>query len=444
MAKQVMLLVLMAVVSSQALSQVDANVPHKCPPCGCRLDSVLVMGPGRCSACEMKLIPVKSGTKGHIADTLSPIFRDGFFGHLYPKLIYPIFAIAVLACLYLILLHFRGRSINIYLISLMLTLSLYGFKHSIYGIRHGITGNNTYLFLPLSYISVLGALIYFYTQSLIRQAFRPRAIHWLHFAPGVLFSTLYVVPWIIPTSKEQLLFSPFDVSFSHFEQITALLLGFSYLWISHRTIQSTDIGNAPHLAEVKPWLRRCFIWFGLLFVVWASIILINYWFFDLGVSTLTYNPLWLVMALLLIWIAIEILKNPRFFLLSGPKIDTGNTRVLTESDVARYTARLDGLMTHDLLYTNPELTLNQLASEMDINVKYLSMLLNNYIGKSFYDYVNGHRIEAVKKMLKDPQNRNLTIEGIANKAGFKSKSTFNAVFKKQLKMTPREYLRSAS
>ncbi len=99
-------------------------------------------------------------------------------------------------------------------------------------------------------------------------------------------------------------------------------------------------------------------------------------------------------------------------------------------------------MNDEKVYRNVNLTLDKLAEKVGINPRYLSTILNNVIGKNFYDFVNLYRIEEVKQLLQDSENRKLTIEAIANKCGFKTKSSFNTAFKKYVTLTPTQYLKS--
>jgi AraC-like DNA-binding protein len=52
-------------------------------------------------------------------------------------------------------------------------------------------------------------------------------------------------------------------------------------------------------------------------------------------------------------------------------------------------------------------------------------------------------VEYAKKALKKDENRLLTIESIGEASGFKSKSSFNAAFKKFTGQTPSDYLKKA-
>jgi AraC-like DNA-binding protein len=48
-------------------------------------------------------------------------------------------------------------------------------------------------------------------------------------------------------------------------------------------------------------------------------------------------------------------------------------------------------------------------------------------------------VDEVKERLRDPNADHLTLLAIGLEAGFNSKSSFNAVFKKHTSMTPSEY-----
>ena len=61
-----------------------------------------------------------------------------------------------------------------------------------------------------------------------------------------------------------------------------------------------------------------------------------------------------------------------------------------------------------------------------------------------YDFVNSYRVEEVQRRLVDPSSAHLTVLAIGLEAGFNSKSSFNAVFKKHTKMTPSQYQQHAS
>lgn len=90
-------------------------------------------------------------------------------------------------------------------------------------------------------------------------------------------------------------------------------------------------------------------------------------------------------------------------------------------------------------YRRPKYSLRNLADEMGLSEQDLSWAINTGGQKNFSDFINELRIEEVKSSLAQilpDQN----ILDIALGAGFNSKSSFNAVFKKHTGMTPSQYL----
>lgn len=95
-------------------------------------------------------------------------------------------------------------------------------------------------------------------------------------------------------------------------------------------------------------------------------------------------------------------------------------------------------------YLDPELTLSSLAKDLNISRSNLSQLINDGIGENFYDFVNKYRVEEVKRLMTDPEVKNFNMLGLALEAGFKSKSTFNLIFKRFTGLTPTEYKKNIS
>ena len=103
--------------------------------------------------------------------------------------------------------------------------------------------------------------------------------------------------------------------------------------------------------------------------------------------------------------------------------------------------KLVKVMEEERLYLNSELTVQDLSHRLAANRQYISEALNIHLGKSFYDFVNDYRVEAFRQLCSDPAHQHYTILGLALEAGFNSKATFNAIFKKKVGMTPSEYIR---
>ena len=90
-------------------------------------------------------------------------------------------------------------------------------------------------------------------------------------------------------------------------------------------------------------------------------------------------------------------------------------------------------------YLEPSLTIQELADQIQIPVRDLSILINHHINQHFFDFINEYRIEKAKSILKDSTKKQLTILEILYQVGFNSKSSFNTAFKKYTKTTPSLY-----
>ncbi len=62
-------------------------------------------------------------------------------------------------------------------------------------------------------------------------------------------------------------------------------------------------------------------------------------------------------------------------------------------------------------------------------------------GDSFFDCINRYRIDEAKRLIDDPQNATVSLLAISMDAGFGSKSSFNAAFRRHAGVTPTQYRR---
>lgn len=92
-------------------------------------------------------------------------------------------------------------------------------------------------------------------------------------------------------------------------------------------------------------------------------------------------------------------------------------------------------------FLNKNMSLANLASQMDTNTKYLSEVINNYKGKNFNLYINELRINHIAYLLKnDPAYLNYKVSYLAEISGFSSHSAFTTVFKAITGMSPNAYI----
>ncbi|MCW4467628.1 AraC family transcriptional regulator [Flavobacterium sp. MFBS3-15] len=148
-------------------------------------------------------------------------------------------------------------------------------------------------------------------------------------------------------------------------------------------------------------------------------------------------------AILLYIILFRLVVSPKSLL---PKSDTMpyKTSSLSKSKAEVYKSEFLKLMDEQKLFTNSNITVDQVAQKMGIPRQYLSEVLNVYLKSNFQDYMNKCRAEEFVECLKDDKFTNYSIMGIANEVGFKSKSSFNTTFKKIYGVTPSEFKKTLS
>lgn len=98
----------------------------------------------------------------------------------------------------------------------------------------------------------------------------------------------------------------------------------------------------------------------------------------------------------------------------------------------------------NLGFLRSDLDSKSLAADLDSNVKYLSVFINQYgKGLKFNDYINQLRINYVIQQLDNqPKWQNYSIDALANEAGFNRADTFSKAFYKQTNLKPSDYIKN--
>jgi len=116
--------------------------------------------------------------------------------------------------------------------------------------------------------------------------------------------------------------------------------------------------------------------------------------------------------------------------------------LLKAEEINKYVKELEKIMMDYKLYLNPDLSLKDLASYLELPANYMSQLLNQGFNKNFSEYINTFRLNEFKERIVLEENKGLTIMAIAYDSGFNSKTVFNTFFKKIEGITPNTYLKN--
>lgn len=101
--------------------------------------------------------------------------------------------------------------------------------------------------------------------------------------------------------------------------------------------------------------------------------------------------------------------------------------------------KLRHFLVEEKAYTNADLSLKITATTLGTNTRYLSLVINQFEGNNFQQMLNKYRIDHVIKLMNDNTKNTYTLYGLAQIAGFSSKSTFISAFRSQTGHAPAEF-----
>ncbi len=300
--------------------------------------------------------------------------------------------------------------------------------------------------IPLNFSLALGPLFYFYTKNITDVNFAFTRKNWLHFIPvllelvvHIMVSSEAIAKNILATSTNAFFaFVPIVQLFAICSVVTYSILALKEIKKYHTWLQNNYSNDSEYSLS---WLYRLLFIFTLLWLLWIPYTLVDFLLFNFTLDIPDYYPIYILMSVITIWISVEAYLKPEVILLeqkAQPKI----TKVVPTEDIVNKANWLIAQMELNLYYLNPELTLTSLADSLGIHPNKLSKIINEGTGKSFSDFVNDYRINAVIKRLGNPEYNHITLLGISFECGFNSKTTFNRVFKEAKGVTPFEYKKS--
>ena len=87
-------------------------------------------------------------------------------------------------------------------------------------------------------------------------------------------------------------------------------------------------------------------------------------------------------------------------------------------------------------FTNPLFCIQELSNKLNISPKQFSQAIKQNRDQNFYDFINSFRINDVNNLLLD---KDLRINEIIDRVGYKNRSTFKMIFKYQCNVTLSEF-----
>lgn len=289
-----------------------------------------------------------------------------------------------------------------------------------------------YIFFFFQFSLLIAPLVYFYIRSLFSNGFAFKKIHIIHFLPFIMFVTFSVF-YLNQYKSFTILSSPLRF-YSALILVTQNLIYLVFIsLILKKNKQKNNVSSIKN-GNYRSTLLKMVI--SGLFLIWIT----NLNMFII-IDVLKKNS-WCPYTTNIYFCSLFIFMNVfLFFLLSNPSL------LLRKYEKSRLEEKVKDILFDKLVqfmhqqkpYLNPKISLTDLSNLLSVPIRDLSQVINEKTGQSFYDFINEYRIEESKRLLKTYSRKEKYISEIFYSVGFKSKSTFNTVFKKITGFTPGEF-----
>ena len=123
----------------------------------------------------------------------------------------------------------------------------------------------------------------------------------------------------------------------------------------------------------------------------------------------------------------------------GIQVSNNNVK-LNEEEARKVMEALKEYMEKSRPYLNVDLKQSEVAAAIGCSAYILSTVFTHYLKVGYYDFINGYRVEEFKQAIKEGKHQKYTLVTLAEKCGFKSKTSFFRTFKKFTGFTPNEYI----
>jgi len=304
---------------------------------------------------------------------------------------------------------------------------------------------------PLNF--VLAPLIYLFVASQFK-GFKKKK-QWLHFIPFLFWSGYCVFFFIQPDAMKynsNIDVMQLDIPFININYFVSddplgirtyvnLLTGLSFIIYNALTLRilihkARSLGHTLWNTTNKTLIaiRNAQYHFLIVLFIFISVKL----FF--GNSDVGDYFIYLYITFMLFMTTVQIMNSSSYFdevstFLEGPIIKYQKSSLVDESKESILSAIIYQ-MEQEKYFIKSTASLSGLAKAINESSHHVSQVINEKLNQSFFEFVASYRVEEAKAILKTKLGKNLTIEEVAERVGYNSKSAFNTAFKKFASETP--------
>ena len=302
---------------------------------------------------------------------------------------------------------------------------------------------------------IIAPLLYLFAISQFDKV--KKSTYWLHFIPFI-FWTLYCVFFFIQpdiikynsnigvmqldipyiSGKQIITDNPFGIR-SYVNLLTgASFIIYNLLTVRLLIIKSKELGQNLWRTNNNTLtsLRNSLYHFLVIIAIFITVKLI----FKNDVGDYF---IYLYLSLMLLMATVQVMNKSTYYnevstFLEGPILKYQKSSLL-EAQKNEILEAINNQMQSEKYFKSSTASLSGLSKAIRQSSHHVSQVINEKLNQSFFEFIASYRVEEAKTILKSETGKKLTIEEIAERVGYNSKSAFNTAFKKFTSQTPSQF-----
>lgn len=358
--------------------------------------------------------------------------------------------VALLLAVFILSVKSKNKISN-YLFAAFLVLNALEFSGWFLSFFHYVPNNILIGKILLTYL--LMPVFYLYVLSVCYSDFKLRWCHLWHITPYII-ANFVMIPrfYLSDTSQKIELFQNYnelyEIIFLHVSLHLQSVIYITAAFIALKKARKIFVENySSNTIDTYKWLFQLILFTAILYGVAIVKNILKYSGRE-DMFSASQIIVSLIVLCVVCWYVLKALRYPNIFSGVNSKIKLTNSLIEESNSKQNPTSkddiqRLTFYMQTEKPYLNPSLSIRNLAEEISMNSRDLSILINQKLQLHFFDFVNEYRIREAMDILRNPTKNELTILEILYDVGFNSKSSFNTAFKKHTGKTPTEFRKQA-
>ncbi|OEK07837.1 hypothetical protein A8C32_15250 [Flavivirga aquatica] len=326
--------------------------------------------------------------------------------------------------------------------------------HSLFILEFVLYMSNIQYELPYTYrissiIALLyGPLLYFYFKS-ITQDFKFKNVYLLHFLPTLILLAFLSPIYLLSPSEKIKMMLEINTDYKNYDlvifisKITSLII-YAYFIGKLFLVKEKNNTSSNNITLWKKTIYRIHISYVISYLIYGL-----FAYGALGfISSLVYHIQIGIMSIMVIYIAYlayvqpQMLKSETIPFKNKLFLEKYKKSGLTEALSKELKENLITLLVEEKIYKENNINLEILSKKLNTTRHNTSQIINEHFNMNFFELINKFRIKEAAHLLKEDVCGNLNIIDVAYEVGYNNKVTFNKAFKKEISLTPSEYIES--